>query len=142
MHIIRLVLGGLLAVLVAAAVGVSGHLVMAQHFQYGRIIGFDPEGTSYVMAFALFALPALLLSLAAVRSVIALYARRTWQKLAVGGLGGAVACWAIFTFYSLALALDFGPVWPLALIMGATGGLVVALLVRPAPPEDHAPSER
>lgn len=135
MHVLRLVLGGLLAVVAAVPVGVFVHYVAAQYSQYGHFIGFDDtEGWSYTGAFALFALPALLLALGAIRSVLVQNALRARQRLAVGALGGAAACWAIFSLYQPAVfPHGLGLIWPLLLAMGATGGLVTALLTRRSP---------
>lgn len=135
MHGLRLMLGGLLAAAVAVSVGVLVHYVAAHFSQYGRFTGFDDtEGWSYTGAFALFALPALVLALGAIRSVLVQNALRPWQRLAVGALGGAVACWAIFSLYQpVVFPHGLGLVWPLLLAMGATGGLVVAVLTRRRP---------
>lgn len=135
MHVLRLMLGGLFAVAVAVSVGVFVHYIAAHYSQYRSFTGFDDtEGWSYTGAFALFALPALLLTLGAIRSVLVQNPLRPWQRLAVGALGGAVACWAIFSLYQpVVFPHGLGLIWPLLLAMGATGGLVVALLMRHRP---------
>lgn len=143
MHILRLMLGALLAVAIAVPVGIVTFYILADFMSFGRIVGsVDPEGLAYVSAFAIMALPALLLALAAIRSILVQYALRPWQRLAVGVAGGAILCWAIFSLYELVLLPHgLGDIWPLLLTMGGTGGLVTVILTRRARTRAGEPGE-
>ena len=132
MHVVRLMLGALLAVAIAVPGGIVTFYILADLMAYGRIVGsVDPEGLAYISAFAIMAVPALLLALAAIRSILGQFALRPWQRVAVGVAGGAILCWAIFSLYELVLLPHgLGDIWPLLLTMGGTGGLVTVILTR------------
>ena len=135
-RIARAVVESLVAVLVAMPIGACGHYFIARQLQYGRVTGFqnDTEGGSYVMAFALSALPALLLSIAAVRGMLFERALTVIQRSVIGVVTGAMMCLALFGLYApVVFAGGPGFVWPLPLIMGGVAGLVTALLRRPRP---------
>lgn len=129
MRILPPTLKGLLAVAVALPVGIVVRYVAGSYSQYGEFRGFsDTEGWSYVLTFAVFALPALLLTLGLVGRVLATNALRPTSRLAVGALGGAAGCWAIFSLYERAMfPHGLGFIWPLLIAMGSAGGLTIGL---------------
>jgi hypothetical protein len=104
MHVLRLMLGGLLAVAFAVPVGFFVAYVAALYLYQRRFLGFgNIEGLADTAAFAILAFPVLLLALAAIRGVLVQHPLGPIFRLPLGAVGGAVVCWAIFSLYQAAL---------------------------------------